>query len=76
MLQMFYLDVCVCFTHMFASVFVRMLHMFCNGFANVLGAFANVSDACFKCFIFLQTRVAKVSSGCFKSRSGVVHVAM
>ena len=52
--------------------FIMMLHMFCNGFASVLGVFANVSDACFKCFIFLQTRVAKVSSGCFKSRSGIV----
>jgi hypothetical protein len=37
-----------------------------------LGVFENVSDACFKCFICLQTYVAK----CFKSRSGAAQVAM
>jgi hypothetical protein len=42
----------------------------------VLQWFSSVSDVCFKCFIFLQTNVANVSSGCFESRSGVAHVAM
>jgi hypothetical protein len=72
----FYLDVAYVFTHMFASVFVRMLHMFCNGFSSIFRFFASVSDTCFKCFIFLQTHVAKVLSRYFKSRSGVVYVAM
>ena len=35
--------------------------------------FASVSDTCFIC---LQTYVANVSSGYFKSRTGVAHVAM
>jgi hypothetical protein len=34
----------------------------------------NVSDACFKCFICLQTYVASVVSGCLKSRSGVAYL--
>jgi hypothetical protein len=34
--------------------------------------FANVSVACFKCFICLQTYVASVVSKCFKSRLDVV----
>ena len=38
------------------------------------GVFASISDACFKCFICLQTYVASVASGCFKSRS-VLHLA-
>ena len=33
--------------------------------------FASVSDACFKCFICLQTYAASVASECFKSRSCV-----
>jgi hypothetical protein len=36
-----------------------------------LGVFVTVLDACVKCFICLQTYVASVVSGCFKSRSGV-----
>jgi hypothetical protein len=35
-----------------------------------LGVFAIVSDACFKCFICLQTYAVNVSFGCFKNRSG------
>jgi hypothetical protein len=60
MLQVFLFGCCVCFTNMFASAFDRMLHIFCNSFSSVLGVFASVSDACFKCFIFLQTHVTKV----------------
>jgi hypothetical protein len=37
--------------------------------------FASVSDAYFKCFICLQMYVVNVSSGYFKNRSGVAHVA-
>jgi hypothetical protein len=51
--------------------------MFCNVFFQVFsGVFASVLDACFKCFICLQTHVANVSSGCFKSRLGLAHVGM
>jgi hypothetical protein len=39
-------------------------------FYMILSVFVNVSDACFKCFIYLQMYVASVS-GCFKSRLGV-----
>jgi hypothetical protein len=38
--------------------------------------FASVSEACFKCFICLQTNVVYISSGRFKNRLGVAHVAM
>jgi hypothetical protein len=72
-------------------MFIWMLHMFHTYVASVLsrrciyfamsfqvfsGVFVSVSDACFKCFICLQTYVANVSSRCFESRSGVAHVAM
>ena len=36
-----------------------------------LGVFVSVLDACFKCFICLQTYVINVLSGCFQNRSGV-----
>ena len=36
------------------------------------GVFVSVLDACFKCFICVQTYVANVLSEYFKSRSGVV----
>ena len=79
------------FFHMYvASVFIWMLHMFHTYDARVLsgccirlhwfqvflGVFASVSNACFKCFIFLQTYVACVASECLKSRSIIAHVAM
>ena len=35
-----------------------------------LGVFASVSNTCFKCSVFLQVHVAKVSSTYFKSKSG------
>jgi hypothetical protein len=71
MLQVFLFGCCVCFTCMFTSIFVRILHMCCNVFSNILDVFISVSNACFKCFIFLLTHVPKVSS-----RSDVIHVAM
>jgi hypothetical protein len=70
----FYLNVAYVLHIYFVSVFIRMLHMFCIGFSSVLGVFASVPYVCFKCFIFLHD--AKVSYGCFKSTSDVVHVAM
>ena len=45
-------------------------------FAMVSSIFASVLDACFKCFICLQMYVARVASECFKTKSGVAHVAM
>jgi hypothetical protein len=47
--------------------------MFCNGFQVFSGVFTSVSDACFKCFIYLHTYVSNVASECFKSISGVAH---
>jgi hypothetical protein len=58
-----------------ASVFILgvaiwILHMYYNGFSSIFSdIFANISDACFKCFICLQTYVANISSGSFKNRS-------
>jgi hypothetical protein len=46
------------------------LHMYCNDFSSIFSdIFANISDACFKCFICLQTYAANISSGSFKNRS-------
>ena len=56
---------------MFVSVLSGYCVYFCNGFKCFLGVFASVSDACFKCFIYLQTYVTSVASECFKSRLGV-----
>jgi hypothetical protein len=53
-----------------------MLQVFYLDVAYVLQWFSSVSDVYFKCFIFLRTYVANVSSECFESRSGVAHVAM
>jgi hypothetical protein len=50
-----------------------MLHMFALVFKCFSGVFVSVSDACFKCLIYLLLYVATVASGCFKSRSGVTH---
>ena len=44
---------------------------FYNDFQMFSDVFANVLDACFKCFICLQTYIANVSSGYFKSKSDV-----
>jgi hypothetical protein len=49
----------------------------CNDFQAFFQVFfTSVSEACFKYFICLQTYVASITSGCFKSRSGLAHVAM
>jgi hypothetical protein len=48
---------CICFS------------MACQVFSCVV---ASVLDACFKCFIYLQTYVVNVSCGYFQNRSGVV----
>jgi hypothetical protein len=38
--------------------------------------FASVSFTCFKCFVCLLLYIASVVSRCFKSRSGITHIAM
>ena len=62
---------CIYFTHMLQVFYLDVVYMVLKCFS---GVFASVSDACFKCFICLQTYVASVASGCFKSRS-VLHLA-
>jgi hypothetical protein len=58
------------------SIYVDVVYV-CNVFQAFLGVFfANISEACFKCFIYLQKYIASVAFGCFKSRSGIAHVAM
>jgi hypothetical protein len=64
------------FSHICCKCSIWMLRMFCNGFQVFLDVFTNILDACFMCFICLQMYVSNTASGCFKSRSGVAHVAM
>jgi hypothetical protein len=40
------------------------------------GVFASVSDACFKCFIYLYTYVVSVASRCYKSRLDVTSLSL
>ena len=47
--------------------------MFAMVFKCFSDVFASVSDACFKCFIYLLLYVVTVASGCLSSRSGVAH---
>ena len=62
---------CKCFyqdvdyvSHICLQVFLSRCYIyFAIAFQVFLGIFASVLDACFKCFIFLQTYVAKISSG-------------
>jgi hypothetical protein len=66
---------------LFSGLFIRMFANVSCGcciclqwFLNVFQTFfASVSDACFKCFIYLILYVTTVTSGCFKNRSGVAH---
>ena len=84
MFYLFFLNVrCTCIYfdvayiwHICCKCFIWMLPMFYMVFKCFSCIFASVSYACFKCFICLQIYIASVASGCFKSRSGVAHVAM
>jgi hypothetical protein len=82
--------ICVFRTHV-AIVFIWMLHIFHAYMACVLFGccvwlqwftgvfhvcFSSVSEAYFKCFNCLQTYVATVVFGCFKSRSGVASLLL
>jgi hypothetical protein len=60
-----------CFIYLFRRMFQACLFGYCICFAHMLQVF--YLDV--KCFICLQKYVANVSSGYFKSRSGVTHVA-
>ena len=65
-----YLDVAYV-SHICCMCFIWMLRMVAMVFKCVSGVFSSVSEACFKCFNCLQTYVAVVVFGCFKSRSDV-----
>ena len=52
--------------HLFFQTYVASV--FAYVFTMISSVFASVSDACFKCFICLQTYVASVAFECFKSR--------
>jgi hypothetical protein len=57
-----------------ASVLPGCCKCFYNGFSSVSNCFCKCSDACFKCFICLQTYVVNISFVCFKNRSDVASV--
>jgi hypothetical protein len=48
-----------------------MLRMFATVSSVFSGVFANVSDVCFKCFIYFRSYVAIVASICFRTRLSV-----
>jgi hypothetical protein len=62
---------CICFAHMCKGDVAYV----CNRFQeNFQVFFASVLEACFKCFICLQTYVASVAFGYFKSRLSVAYL--
>ena len=67
-LQVCLFGCCICFTHMLQVFYLDVAYVFVMAF--------QVFSVFFKCFIYLQTYVTNVAFGCFKSRSGVAHVAM
>jgi hypothetical protein len=69
MLQVCLYGCCICFTHMLQLFYLDVAYML-QWFSSVL-LFLSGLDTCFKCFICLQTYVASVVYGCFKSRSSV-----
>ena len=69
MLQVCLSGCSICVTHMLQVFYLDVAYV-CNGFRAFSGFFASVSEVC-KCFICLQTYIATVASGCFKSKSGV-----
>jgi hypothetical protein len=54
--------------HICCRCFICILHVFAMVFKLLSCIFASVSETCFKCYIYLQTYVASVASGYFKSR--------
>ena len=67
MLQVCLSGCCICFTHTL-HVFYLDVAYGCSGFQVFFQVF---SEVCFKCFNCLQTYVATIVFGCFKSRSDV-----
>jgi hypothetical protein len=65
MLQVFLFGCCICFTHI-SQVFLSRDHMFCTSFS---GVFANVSDACFICYLS-SNACCKCLIWMFQNRSG------
>jgi hypothetical protein len=64
--SVFYVDVAYVL-HMLQVFYLHVAYI-CNDFQVFLGVFGNVSNACFKCFIYLLLYVANVVSECFKNR--------
>jgi hypothetical protein len=73
MLQVCLFGCCIRFTHILQVFYLDVVYVLQCLFKCFPGAFARVSEACFKCFICLQTYVANVASWYFKSRSGVAY---
>jgi len=67
-----YLD--VAYVSAYAAV-IWILRMFVMIF-KLFSCFTSVSEACFKCFIYLQMYIASIASRYFKDRSGVANIAM
>ena len=71
MLRVCLFGCCICFTHMLQSFYLDVAYVL-QWFS---GVFASVSNTCLKCFTCLQTYVASVASGCFKSKSNVASLS-
>jgi hypothetical protein len=64
---------CIPFTHILQVFYLDAAYIL-QCFSSIFQVlFASVSEAHFKCFIYLQTYVANVSFWYFKSRSGVTY---
>jgi hypothetical protein len=75
LLQVYLSGCCIRFTHM-SQVFYLDIAYVCNSLQVFLYVFASVLEVCFRCFICLQTYVARVASECFKNRWDVAYVAI
>ena len=75
MLQVCLSVCCICFTQMLQVFYLDVAYV-CNGLQVFSCVFAIVLDSCFKCFIDLQTYIASVASGYFKSKSCIAYVIM
>ena len=58
---------CICFTHIL-NVFFLDVCIWLQWFSSRFQVFLSVLEACFKYFNYLQTYVATIVFGCFKSR--------
>jgi hypothetical protein len=72
MLQVCLSGCCICFIHTLHMFYLDVVYG-CNGF-QVLDVFSSGLEACFKCFIYLQTYIATVVFVCYKSNR-VLHLS-